>query len=82
VRLTNGCDLIEIVCNGELESIFCDLLTGLDQELNHSGILPMLVTEVRRTRGGCLRWHLHFVRTDSSWLNPVDQLSPVSRVPS
>jgi hypothetical protein len=52
VRLQNGCDLIEMVSDGELEPVVCGLLAGVDQELNHSGILPMLVTEVRRTVDG------------------------------
>jgi hypothetical protein len=32
VRLQNSCDVIEIVGNGELESVVCDFLTSVEQE--------------------------------------------------
>jgi hypothetical protein len=53
VRLQNSCDLIEIVGNGELESVVRYFITGLDQELHHGGVLPIRVTEVCRTVDGC-----------------------------
>src|ERR1700734_427813 len=53
VRLQHGGDVFEIVGNGELESIVWDLLASVDEEFNHCSVLPMRVTEVRRTVAGC-----------------------------
>ncbi len=71
MRLQNRCDLIEIVCDGELELVVRGLLTSGDQELNHSGVLPALVSAIGYLTK-CLR--VFTKRTPRATLYPTSKL--------